>query len=76
MWAYLAILVVSSVIVAALTPRPPAPKPAALEDFDLPIAEDGAPMPVVFGEVTLRGPNVLWYGDLVVHPIKKKGGKK
>ena len=32
-------------------------------------------MPVVFGTVWLRSPNVLWYGDLRAEPIKK-GGKK
>ena len=31
-------------------------------------------LPVVFGTVTMRGPNVLWYGDLQSQPIRK-GGK-
>ena len=26
--------------------------------------------------VLLRGANVVWYGDLVADPIRKKGGKK
>ena len=30
----------------------------------------------VFGTVLLRGPNVVWAGDLRVDPIRKKGGKK
>jgi hypothetical protein len=31
---------------------------------------------VIFGTVTVTGPNVLWYGNLRVEPIKKAGGKK
>lgn len=33
-------------------------------------------MPVVFGEVWITGPNILWYGDLDTTPIKVKGSKK
>jgi hypothetical protein len=73
---YVAILIVSALISAALAPKPPAPKPAALEDFDLPVAEQGRPVPVVFGTVLITGANVLWYGDLRTTPIKKKSGKK
>lgn len=61
---------------AALAPKPPQPKPAALQDFEVPVAEEGRPIPVVFGTVTLTGANVLWYGDLSTTPIKAKGGKK
>lgn len=73
---YLVVLVVSSLISAALAPKPPAPKPASLSDVDVPTAEEGRPIPVVFGAVLLRGANVVWYGDLEAEPIKKKGGKK
>ena len=72
----LLLLVVSYFVSAALAPKPPKPKPAALEDFDIPVAEQGRPIPVVFGTVTLTGANVLWYGDLRTTEIKEKGGKK
>jgi hypothetical protein len=42
----------------------------------VPVAEEGRPIPVVFGTVTVTGANVLWYGDLRSTPIQKKGGKK
>jgi hypothetical protein len=64
------VLVVASVISAALAPKPPSPKPAALEDFDVPVAEEGRPIPVVFGTVTITGANVLWYGNLRSTKIK------
>jgi hypothetical protein len=73
---YLAVLVVSALVASALAPKPPAPKPASLEDFDVPRAEEGRPIPVVFGTVTVTGPNVLWYGNLSSEPIRRRGGKK
>lgn len=75
-WVQLAVMIVSAIISYALTPKPPQPKPAALSDFDAPTAEEGRAVPVVFGEVWLKAPNVLWYGDLSSQPIRKKGGKK
>ncbi|WP_246149893.1 hypothetical protein [Arenimonas fontis] len=75
-WVQLAVMIVSAIISYALAPKPPSPKPAALADFDAPTAEEGRPIPVVFGTVWIKGPNVLWYGDLRSVPIKKKGGKK
>jgi len=77
MWWNLLIFVVGSFISAALAPRPPAPKPAALSDVDAPTAEEGRPIPVVFGAVLIRGPNLVWYGDLRADPIYSEGrGKK
>lgn len=75
LWVQLAIMIVSAIISYALTPKPPSPKPAALTDFDVPTAEEGRSIPVIFGTVWIKGPNVLWYGDLRSTPIKS-GGKK
>ena len=72
----LAILVVSAYVSAALAPKPPKPKPAALTDFEVPTAEEGRPIPVVFGTVWVTGPNVIGYGDLSSTPIKSKSSKK
>ena len=75
MW-YLVVIVVAALVSVALAPKPPAPKPAELSDLDAPTAEEGRPIPVVFGTVLITGPNVVWAGDLRVDPIQKKGGKK
>jgi hypothetical protein len=72
----LVILIVASFVAAALAPKPPRPKPASLEDFDVPTAEEGRPIPVVFGTVEITGSNVLWYGDLKSEEIRESGGKK
>lgn len=70
------IMIVSALISYALTPKPKPPKPASITDFDVPTAEEGREIPVVFGEVWIPDANVLWYGDLRSEPIRKKGGKK
>jgi len=76
MWPQIIIMIVALIVAVALAPKAPTPKPASLEDFDVPVAEEGRPIPVVFGTVTITGANVLWYGDLRSTPIKSKGGKK
>lgn len=74
--AYIAVLLVSYFVAVALAPKPPKPRPASLEDFEIPTAEQGRPIPVVFGTVLIEGSNVIWYGDLGTEPIKSKTGKK
>lgn len=74
-WIQLGLMVISAVIQYALAPKPPTPKPASINDVNAPVAEEGKPVPVVFGTVYLRAPNVLWFGDFRSSAIKKKGGK-
>lgn len=76
MWvAYLIIFIVVLVAAIALAPKPPDQKPATLDDLQMPTAEPGRPIPVVFGTYLVKGVNVVWYGDLLSIPIKSKGGK-
>jgi hypothetical protein len=70
-WETVIYMVIAAIISIALAPKPPKPKAATLEDFDLPTAEEGRPVPVVFGTVRITGSNVLWYGDLSTQKIKK-----
>ncbi len=74
LFTQLVILVISSLIQYALAPKPPKPKPAALEDFDMPQAVQGAPFAMIFGEALDESPTVAWFGELTPRPIKK--GKK
>ena len=59
----------------AFQPKTPEPTPTALGDLDIPTAEPGRPIPVVFGDVVVRSPNIVWYGDLFTRKIKTGGGK-
>lgn len=76
--ARLALGLLLSAVAYALSPRPKTetPKAAGLDDLSIPTAEEGRPIPVVFGTVLFTGANVVWAGDLKVDPIRKKGGKK
>lgn len=67
----IAYIVIAIVLSMALAPKPPASKPATLDDFSIPTAEEGRPVPVVFGKVRITGANVLWYGDLKTKKLKK-----
>ncbi len=46
-----------------IMPKVKAPKPDAVQDMDSPTAEAGRPMPVVFGTMTVKSPNCLWWGE-------------
>jgi hypothetical protein len=76
MWFSLFLMVVSSIIQAALAPKPQAPKAASLGEFDIPTAQEGTSIAVAFGTVVITGANCVWYGDLGKKAIKSKKGKK
>lgn len=76
MWGYVAILVITWLISYALAPKPQVQKPASMDDLNIPNAEEGKEIPVVFGTVLLRSPTVVWHGDLKTKAIRAKQGKK
>lgn len=47
-------------------------RPAGLGDFNFPTATEGRVVPLVWGTVLLKGPNVLWHGDLFTEPITEE----
>lgn len=76
MWWYIAAFVAGLVLSFAATPKPASPKPAGSSDIDAPTAEEGKPIPVLFGTRDLNSPNIVWWGHLKTVAIKSKGGKK
>lgn len=76
MFWFIALFVVSLVVAYATMPKPQSQKPAGLGDLQVPTAEEGREIPVLFGTRDINAPNVVWYGDINAVPIKKKGGKK
>lgn len=77
-WVQVALFVASLVISYALTPKPKnqEPRAAGLSEFDVPVATEAEPIPVLFGTRWISRPNVVWYGDLRVTPITKDSGGK
>ena len=57
-------------------PRPQSQKPAELQNVQVPTAEVGREVPVLFGTRDMPGPNTTWWGALRLKAIKAKGGKK
>jgi len=76
MWGYLAVFVLALVVSYAMAPKPQSRPPAGLSEFNVPTAEIGREIPVLFGTRAIGGANVVWYGHLRTVPIRKKGGKK
>jgi hypothetical protein len=68
----LLVSVVLMVVAYVIMPKPKQPKPEAAKDFEAPTADAGRPIPVVFGTVTVKGINCLWYGDKRVREYKVK----
>jgi predicted phage tail protein len=52
-----------SIVAYMIMPKPKKAKPEAAKDMDSPTAEAGRPIPVLFGTMTIKGLNILWYGD-------------
>lgn len=74
MWQLFLMFIVTTIAGELLRPKQKfgAPNPSALGDFQFPTAEYGRPVPVVYGECHLKGPNVVWFGDLKTTAITEK----
>lgn len=75
MFVYLIVFIISLAVCLAMAPKSTQPKPASLSDMDVPTAEPGRPVPVVFGTRLLKSPNIVWYGHLKYKAVKTKSGK-
>jgi hypothetical protein len=62
-WLIIVGALASLALTYLLAPKVKAPKPDAAKDLEDPTAEAGRPIPVVFGTMTVKGMNLLWYGD-------------
>lgn len=74
-WWFVIVLIVAIVAAYAISPKAPEPVPPTLKDIQAPTAEQGRPIPVVFGTYVVRSPNIVWYGDLAYKEVRSKGGK-
>lgn len=72
-WTLL-LLVVTVVLSELLRPKPNLEdaRPALLGDFQFPTATEGRVVPLLWGKVRVRGPNVVWYGDLQQDAIQQR----
>lgn len=73
-WTFIIQIAISLALTAisyAIRPRQKAatPQAAGLDDIEVPQAEEGGVIAVVFGTVLVRGVNVVWVGDLKTEPV-------
>lgn len=67
------VMVAIAAISVALRPKPEKPKP---QERDLPVVEDGAAFPDIFGTVWIDDQYLLAWRNMGTQAIKTKGGKK
>lgn len=73
--SYILYAVIVLIVAVALAPKPPGQEPPSLGDMDVPTAEQGRPIPKVFGTYVVQSPNIVWYGDLSYNKVTSSGGK-
>jgi len=78
-WVVQLLIAIAVAVVANLImPKPKGPQAESAKDLEAPVAEAGKPMPRIWGTMTVKGINLLWYGDKNVREfeVKTGGGKK
>ena len=69
-WSNLTLYSVSYIITQLLAPEPDVENEVAddLDDGTLPQANEGNPIPIVYGKVFMNAPQTLWYGNFELVP--------
>lgn len=75
MWWYIAVFIVSLVLVYSYMPKAQTAPPSGLGDIRAPTAEEGREIPVLSGTRDIEGANVVDYRNLRLMPVKSKSGK-
>lgn len=73
---WVGVFIASLFIMSFVKPKVETPRPASLEDFNVPTAETGRNVPIIYGTVLCKDANTVWYGDLDYEEIKDGGGGK
>lgn len=68
---YIVVAIVMSLVSAALAPKPKSTSQQSPQAIDVPTVDAGRSIPVVFGRVRLKSPNLLWMGGQRTTEIKK-----
>lgn len=69
---YLIILLATILIMELTRPKPEDARPPGLGDFEIPTASQDRKVPVIWGKPWLNSPNLVWWGALYIHPIKRR----
>lgn len=66
------IVIILAIYLSSSKKGGPEPRPASLEDVEAPTADQGRAIPVVFGTMVVKAPNIVWYGDLKYRQVKDR----
>lgn len=69
-WIALVVMIIINILVYVLSPKPKQQKPLAAQDLEEPTADAGRPVPKVWGTLTVKSINVLWFGEKNVREYK------
>jgi len=74
MWNFLIQVAIMFALALLLQPKMkfPKKKPLGEDDFEIPTAEEGRPLTVIFGKRRYGGPNVVWWGDLGIVALRQR----
>jgi len=72
--AYFVVIIISAVLAIVLAPKPSIPAVSAGDLQNIPVVEQGKPIPVLFGTRFIMQPNVIWWGGAFNTPIRKEMG--
>jgi len=73
---YVAIVIATYLITAALTPKAKPQPPTAFEDIDFPQVDEGTPQAVIFGDCWSGDWVVLAVGNYRTEAVRSSGGGK
>jgi hypothetical protein len=77
MWVQLLVSFLMMIISSALQPSAvTAQKDVQPGKLDIPTAEEGGPVAVIFGTCLVKTSNVIWYGNASTTPIQVKAESK
>ena len=51
------------------------PRSIGLEELDVPTAEEGRVIPILFGTRDLKSSNCVWYGNLSVYQVRQRNNE-
>lgn len=63
-----------NIVAYLIMPKAKVAKPEAVEDMEGPTAEAGRPIPVPFGDITIKGLNCIWYGEIKTNTFEISAG--
>lgn len=74
-WWYIVVFIAALFIASSMKPKANSKPPSSM-NLDVPTAEEGRPIPVLFGTRDIKSPNILWYGGVRTTDVKSQGGGK